>query len=239
MLRIATVLSCFLLASVPALGAQQPAKVTINGIVVDRSSGAPIRAAAVRVAGERTAVITDQEGRFRLQGITPGTVRVEAEQLGYAKWSQPHAADSTGTFLRIELEPDPIVLKGIQVTADRIRARRNATAVSVRAYTSEQLAMSPSFDALEFLRSRTTFGPCPRRIWWVSECVLRRGSWIAPSVYVDEAPFLGGVDVLAGWPIDDIYLIEVYSSGAHIRVYTKRFARLLAMGRVRLSPVLY
>jgi hypothetical protein len=239
MIRTIAILSYLFLTSALTVAAQQPAKVDIHGIVVDRSSGAPIRAAAVKVVGQKWAAITDQDGRFRLQGVTPGSVRVEAEQLGYAKWSQPHEAADSAPLLRIELEPDPIMLKGIQVTSDRMRARRNSVATSVRAYTAEQLGMSPAFDALEFLRSRTMFAPCPARLWWVSQCVMRRGAAIAPSVTVDEAPFMGGLDVLAGWPIDDLYLIEVYGSGTHIRVYTKRFARLLAMGRVRLSPVLY
>jgi hypothetical protein len=190
----------------------------------------------VGVAGGVSAV-TDEQGRFMLRGVRAGTVMLEAGQLGYKDLKESREVVADGSPLRIEMEPDPIELKGIQVTSDRLRQRRNALAVSVRAYDATELATTPAFDALDFLRGRVMVGSCPRSSW-SSTCVLRRGQWISPAVYVDDAPWGGGLDILIGWNPSDLYLIEVLASGSQIRLYTKGFAQRLALGRAPLQPVI-
>jgi hypothetical protein len=224
------------------LTAQDNTKADVQGVVVDRASGAPIVAASVTIVGRRTSFLTDREGRFRFKGVPTGQVTIEVEQLGYADFSETRTIEANGAPLRLQLEPDPIVLKGVQVIADRMKVRRSAVATSVRAYTAEQLAMSASFDAYDFVRSRLWIMPCDARYAaaaFTSSCIMRRGSITAPTVYIDEARHIGGLDDLMGWPMDDIYLVEVYSSGAQVRVYTKRFAERLAKGRGFLDPVIW
>jgi hypothetical protein len=225
----------------PATG-QQITRGDLHGIVVDRASGAPLVAASVTLVGRRSPVLTDREGRFRIKGVSAGPITLEVEQLGYGNFSEVRTFVVNGSPMRLELQPDPIVLKGIQVIADRMKSRRNAVATSVRAYTTDQLAMSASFDAYDFIRTRLWVQPCEgsaRRLAFSSTCIVRRGSLMSPTVYIDESWHVGGLDDLLGWPTSDLYLIEVYSSGAQVRVYTKQFAEHLAKGRRVLDPVLW
>jgi len=76
---------------------------TITGIVRDGESGRPVAGARVSVPATvgappggweeealRRAVVTDAQGRFRLEGIGPGRLRVTARATGYAAADRPN-----------------------------------------------------------------------------------------------------------------------------------------------------
>jgi len=82
---------CILLTS--ALGAQQPAPGSIQGLVTDSSSNMPLSKVTVelRSPGAAAAIastITDSEGRFFLFNVKPAGYRVVAMRSGYAN-SEP------------------------------------------------------------------------------------------------------------------------------------------------------
>ena len=241
----ATLLTLVLIAALRPAGAlaqdtrvRDDGKVVVSGIVIDRSTGQPLSGVFVEIESLDLTVFSDREGRFVTRAITPGTWTVRAGQLGYKLWTEERTiGPATGT-IEIRMEPDPIMLEGIQVVSDGIKRRRNAAAVSVRAYDADQLAFSASFDARQFVSTRLMVGRCPF-FGFGTECVWRRGRMIEPRVYIDEIPLIGGFDFLGLYTTSELYLIEIYDSGSQIRVYTKAFAERLAMGRERLWPVIY
>jgi hypothetical protein len=213
-------------------------RITIVGQVLDSSTRQPIAAASVELMGTRRQAFTDKQGRFALKDVAVGPYLVAAEQLGYAIGQLSQTFDESTPAIEILLTPDPIQLQTIQVNNDRLLRRRRAVATSVFAYDAERLRRSAAFDAHQFVRQNVFAFPCPDPMMG-SLCVRRRGRIIVPQVYIDEAPTPAGAEFLHGLPLDDVYLVEIYSNGAHIRVYTNWFARLLAQGRIRLSPVLF
>jgi hypothetical protein len=219
-----------------AVAAQGTQKIDVTGVVVDRATGAPIVGAAVSVNDGNT-LVTDRDGRFRARGVRAGTVRFDVSQLGYADLADTREIRADAQAIRLELQPNPVMLQAIEVIGDRLRARRNSIPYSVRAFDVAQLATSGHWDAFDFIRSRMIATACRPDVHG-SWCIRRRGQWVRPQVYVDDARFFGGLDVLEGWPVDDLYLVEVIANGAQVRIYTKRFAQLLASGRTRLSPVM-
>ncbi len=60
-----------------------------------------------------------------------------------------------------------------------------------------------------------------------------------PTLHVDDASYFGGINALMGWPPQTLYLIEVYASGLSIRVYTRNYVQLLAMGRTTLPVIIH
>jgi iron complex outermembrane receptor protein len=228
----------FLVMAASPVAAQEPGRTDVRGAVIDRTSGSPLIGAYVGIAGSRSWTTTDRDGRFILKGLPLRDVTLEVTQLGYADLERSIRLTEDFEPLRIELAPDPIVLEGIRVVSDRLRARRNSIPYSVRAWDADDLATSPSFDAFDFVRSRMAMSPCPRGSH-STNCIIRRGRVVSPRVYVDDAPFLGGVDVLLGWNTFDLYAIEVIGSGAQVRVYTKAFAERLARGKARLTTIFY
>ena len=68
-------------------------------------------------------------------------------------------------------------------------------------------------------------------------CVMRRGRATEPRVYIDEAPIIGGIDVLATFLPCELYLVEVYSAGLEIRAYTHWYMERMAGRPGMLFPI--
>ena len=79
----------FLLA-LPALAhAQQIPLATLTGTVTDDSTGVPLAGAHVFVASSMQGTTTDDQGRYRIEGVPIGALRLYATTLGY----EPEAKD--------------------------------------------------------------------------------------------------------------------------------------------------
>jgi hypothetical protein len=216
------------------------ARAELRGVVVDQKTGTPVVGAYVGLDNRITRTFTDERGRFLLRGLPAGPVALIVEQLGYEAWGETRTlAGGITTDLRIELVPDPVILPQISVYSDRLRTRRNALATSVHAYDAAQLVSSPALNAMEFVQGRAvTPVRCPSYIV-ATYCILRRGQLMAPRIFVDDVPYPPGLETLQLFDTFDVWLIEVLSSGAQIRLYTKAFAERLALGKERLFPVIF
>ncbi|MDX1646474.1 MAG: hypothetical protein R3304_04970 [Longimicrobiales bacterium] len=147
--------------------------------------------------------------------------------------------------LRVELTPLPVMLEGMEVVTDRLatmqtrlQRRRRATATSTRAFELERLTSSPSPDMLDFLQLESGLHTmrCGRG-GMGGLCILRRGRWTRPRVYIDEVPAIGGMEQLTMYRPQEFYLVEVYASGLQIRAYTHNFMERMARQPVALSPI--
>lgn len=208
----------------------------LGGTVVDEA-GQPLVGAFVALAGSKWGSVTNQAGQFRLDDIDPGPLELTVEQLGYATlhWRGSVATDEV---LTLTMEAQPLVLEGLTVVTDRFENRRRATATSVQSYDRSDLATSHYDDMIQFVRARAGLFEtrCPR-YEHSSVCFMRRGRAVAPVVYIDEMPVIGGTDFLAAIRPHELYMLEVYNRGAHIRAYTTQFMERAA--RQRLQPVTF
>jgi len=66
-------------------GAAQQQQGTISGTVTDRVSGTPIPSVRVSLLNTNRSAVTNQQGRFSLQGVPVGTYQVQAAIIGYAE----------------------------------------------------------------------------------------------------------------------------------------------------------
>lgn len=207
------------------------------GHVLDED-GRPLVGAFVSLTGSDWGSLTDEGGRFRLPDLYEGTVELRAEQLGYEtlEW---RGDVRPGQRVELRMLAQPIVLEGLNVVTDRFQARRNAVATSVRAYDRAALATSPHFTALDFLQSRAGVVTATCRGRFSSRCVRVRGRLTEPVVWVDEAPVFGGMEYLEAVQPHDLYMVEVYASGRHIRAYTHQFMARAAKQRLWPVPFTY
>ena len=60
---------------------------------------------------------------------------------------------------------------------------------------------------------------------------------MAPEVWIDEAPVVGGMDYLRTVRPYELYMVEVYAGGRQIRAYTPRFMERAA--KTRLQPIAF
>lgn len=212
--------------------------VEVLGWVVDARNRRPIPAAFVHPEGRDVGSLTEEEGRFRLvltEEEASGPVTLEAEALGYEPFEWTGELPDDG-YLLIDLEPRPDVLEGLEVVVDRFELRRRAVPTSYRVFDQFELARSTQPSILEHIRAHTgvQIVTCPRRATeqW---CVWRRGGRTGVQVFIDEFSTIGGMGWLETLSPADIYMVEVYDRGSHIRVYTRQFMENAA--KMRLIPV--
>ena len=221
--------------------AQEPepddAPVTIMGVVYDVVTGTAIPTAAVSLENGRQGVLTDDQGIFRLEDVEAGPQLLVVTQFGYQKRAVAATItpESSG-MMQVALTPRPIMLAGVTATVEnvtemeaRLRFRRRAAGFATQAYDRRELFRAMTGTPLDFLnqRSMVRIVTCPPGAP-ASRCVFRRGRAIEPWVYVDEALAWGGLDELETYAVSDIYLMEVYSRGSEIRIYTNQFMEQMA-----------
>lgn len=135
-----------------------PASARIVGRVIDARTGSGLTDVGIQVVGTTSGTATGLDGRFVLNGVTPGTVTIHLRRLGFG------AKTVTGLLLKpgqtmeqdITLEPVTVSLTTQVVTASSERGTvgealdRQRTAVGVvNSVTAEQIAKSPDASAAQ------------------------------------------------------------------------------------------
>ncbi len=205
----------------------------IVGVIVDASTDMPLAGAHVSVEASDWGSLTTDNGRFLLCEIGDGTHQVTAERLGYVTLQSWVEADASGEPVALHMRPDPILLEGLEIVTDRFERRRRAAATRVRAFDQEDLASSGYWSAADFIDMRAGIMSTQCGI---GRCIYYRGRVVNPRVYLDEFPLIGGWSHLESIPTNQLYMIEVYRRGTHIRAYTHNFMKRAA--RTRLAPVM-
>jgi len=254
-MRIAPAFTAALLLALPAASARaqetKPVRRALAGIVVDSATGKPLTGAVVDL-GKRE-VVTDSTGRFRFPDVAEGAITLSAWQLGYGDRDLPLTVGAGTEPVRIALAPDPVRLQAITVMADRFKSRRNSVPYSVQAYDRKVLLGSGEFNMRDFLeyhggmmardctggeRSLSTiaFGAAfPMFASGGGLCVLVRGRWLEPEVWIDERPAFS--DELMNYAPAEIFMVEVYGRGRMIRAYTDWWVE--KGGKRALEPIFF
>jgi hypothetical protein len=120
---LAAVLPLLLLATPREAPSQQSSTDgTLIGQVVDERTEAGIPGAEVEFLDEsrrvRATTLTDNEGRFALHRLPPGSFRLRVSALGYAETTTPPWWVQAGEVLSVvvRLQPDAILLAPLEVT---------------------------------------------------------------------------------------------------------------------------
>jgi hypothetical protein len=220
--------------------AQQPAAgPPIVGTVIDSGTGRPLPYAMIAAEAGALPTLTDSTGVFRLAGLPPGIHNLTASQLGYSRLTLPVVVGAGMEPIEFKLFPDPIALEGISVMGDRFRGRRNALPIASQAYNQDRLRISPALNLMDFLETdaKLSAAVCPGRTQ-SRGCFNRRGQVVVPAVFLDEAPLIGGVAQLEGYPVNAFYLIEVIGNGLMIRAYTQGFMDQMSKNPRALEPII-
>ncbi|MDE2781922.1 MAG: carboxypeptidase-like regulatory domain-containing protein [Gemmatimonadota bacterium] len=205
----------------------------IVGVIIDAATDMPLAGAYVSVETSDWGSLTTDNGRFLLCEVGDGSHLVTVERLGYITLQSRVQADASGDPVALQMRPDPVLLEGLEIVSDRFERRRRAAATRVLAFDQEDLAGSGYWSAADFvdMRSGIMSTQCG-----LNRCIYYRGRVVEPTVYLDEFLLIGGWSHLEGIPTSQLYMIEVYRRGTHIRAYTHSFMERAA--RVRLAPVM-
>ena len=123
--RVSSVIFIFVLLSIFSLSgfAQDLDDVTISGKIVD-SNGLSIAGAAVTATLTETGIerkaITNEDGRYRIIELQPGTYSVKAESSGFGAKIKTELQTISGQNVQLDfrLDPGDVVVDPIEVTDD-------------------------------------------------------------------------------------------------------------------------
>lgn len=234
-MSLGLLLAMALAAQVQGQEADASGPFDLVGIVVD-DAGRPLVGAFVSLEDSDWGSISTDAGRFEIPSVTPGTVSLEVELLGYETLHWTGSVRESRP-LSLTLAPRPIVLEGLNVVTSRFESRRKATGASVRWFDRADLVTSVSNDVIDFVATRAGLSRTTCRSVWDDECFMVRGRAVAPEVWIDEAPVVGGMDYLRTVRPYELYMVEVYAGGRQIRAYTPRFMERAA--KTRLQPIAF
>lgn len=225
-------LAAMTVSSAAAQPVCEPGQPRIVGQVVDAATEAPLD--VVRVAAEVSArpALTTSDGRFLLCEVGAGTIAITAERLGYETLTVDVVAGTASDPIRLRLQPSPILLEGLEIVMDRFKHRHRAVATVVRTYDEAAFASSGHWSAGDFVATRSGIFTTPCGL---GRCVYYRGTLVLPSVYLDERPLPGGWAQFESLPTSQLYMIEVYRRGTHVRAYSHAFMERAA--KTRLAPL--
>lgn len=159
----------FALSTLPA-GAQDGASPAaaetgiITGVVVDAQDGAPLPGANVSIGGTTTGTTTDLNGRYRLDGVEPGTYDLQFSFVGFQKKTVTGVEVEPGATARIDvtLAEETAQLSEVVVEAEAARdseaglLKKRAEAAAVTdAISAEEMSEGGSSTAADAIRKVT------------------------------------------------------------------------------------
>jgi hypothetical protein len=156
-------LACALaLVLIPLSGARAAAGGEITGTVTDPKGAVVVGAqvSATDAAGKTATVPTDNEGRFKLSGLAPGTYTVVVVSAGFAEARREQVAVEEGRAARVDFQLQVVLDAGtVTVTAGAKPGRGDATYQQLRnaAAAPESFTTYASVNNLVLKRDAATF----------------------------------------------------------------------------------
>ncbi|MEM6273332.1 MAG: TonB-dependent receptor [Bacteroidota bacterium] len=116
---------------------------TIRGTVTDADAKSPLEGATVLLIQNQplTGTYTDEQGRFRLEKISPGRYTLQITYLGYETATIPNVVVNTGkeVVLQLSLTEKVIQAAAVEIIAgSKQEARNEMTTVSTRQFSIEE-----------------------------------------------------------------------------------------------------
>ena len=130
-------LACFQYKSVSAQTITQ----TIRGVVIDKNAQSTLPGATVVIDEQLQSVLTDDNGKFRLEKIPIGRHQVKVNFIGYKEVNMPVLLNSAKELvLTIELEEQFIEVKEVVISAssDKSKAQNEMATISSRTVSMEE-----------------------------------------------------------------------------------------------------
>ena len=221
--RIA-VLLCGLVAGFQISAAAQ----VVRGRILDNQTGTPVvnGTAVLFLDSLGTAVartLSDSTGHYELIFPRPGRYTLRAGGLGYRGGFQVPLDLATGeeTTYDIYLEPEPLELDPLLVTAERIRSELERQGFFERLERGRGFFMTPAYlKRRPPITEAELIGRAPfveiQRSWTGSRILMREaGRQCAPMMFIDDMEVRGG-NLEDHVNFADIIAVEVYRGYAEI-----------------------
>lgn len=142
-----------MLAPGPPLTARLRQDTAVAGIIVS-SAGQPLSGAQISVEGTPLGALSDEQGRFRVGGLSGTEVTLRVVMLGYRLLRQTVATGATD--LRLVLEETAIGLEQIVVTATGAQRMREVGSAIASVAVDSVMRTAPAGNLAELLSGRAS-----------------------------------------------------------------------------------
>ena len=193
----------------------------LAGTILDARTDSAVAGATVLVQGTLLGTVTDGAGRFRVEGLAPGTAVLRVFARGYRDTSVTVPAAATRP-ITVRLGPAALLMAPVVVTASRLAEATPRAAVSVSVLSDAILAkrdVSNIEAALPFVAGVTFNGPDQMDVRGSTGTSGGVGSRVL--MLLDGHPMLsadGGEIIWEALPLLDVDRVEVVK-GAYSAVY--------------------
>ena len=145
-----------LLSAAGTAPAQQTGQQGISGVVRDAQSQEPVAGAAVTVAGTGRGVLTAQDGRYNIGGLSAGSYQVGARKLGYRSTTQSVTVPVSGmATVNFALSQAPTSLDAVIVTGTTEGTQRRSLGNAVSSIsTADLVERTPPANVTALLNGR-------------------------------------------------------------------------------------
>jgi len=112
----------------------------ITGVVTDATTQLPLRGVAVTVDAATQGVLTNNDGRFHIDGISAAAHRITIRRVGYVRQVKTvNVSDDQVTDLRVALSPSTNTLDQVVVTGTVIPTAMKAVPSAMTVITAKQI----------------------------------------------------------------------------------------------------
>ena len=122
--RLASTLWCGLFdftVLATSISGQEPTGASINGRILDEATAAPLASVLIVIEGTSISAMTDDEGRYLLEGVPQGPQMLRAQRIGLATARIRITVPPEGSLTHdIELSVSALRMQDITVTADAV-----------------------------------------------------------------------------------------------------------------------
>ena len=197
-------------------------RASIQGRVVDAVSNEPLPFVNVIVSGTVLGAATDLDGNFRITGLEPGFIRLEASFIGYQQTlsSEIEVSVANTNFIEIQMEKQKEQLEEVVVRASPFR-RTVESPVSLRSIGIGEIEKAPGANR-DVSRVIQSFPGVQSTPAFRNDVIIRGGGPSESRFYLDgvEVPFINhfATQGASGGPVGILnadFIREVnYYSGA-------------------------
>jgi TonB-linked SusC/RagA family outer membrane protein len=122
---------------------------------VASAEGQPIAGAQVSVVGTMRGAVTDQQGRYTINGVPVGAQRVRARMLGYAPSDQPATVTAASTAtVNFQLTQSALQVSGIVITAIGLEQQQREIGSSIGVVNIAEVPLGAITNTAQLLQGR-------------------------------------------------------------------------------------
>ena len=203
----------------------------LEGTVTDKDTKEPVIGASISIEQLKVGILSDEEGRFLLKNLTPGTYQVSVKSIGYKTEIRYEVLIQGGVNqIRFELEASGKELEGVEIVASPF-TRTEENPISIKTIGIEQIRSNPggNFDISKVVQALPGVSGA---LGFRNDIIVRGGAPNENVYYLDgvETPIINHFSTqgAAGGPVGMINALFIQNVDLQSSAFGSKFDNALS-----------